>query len=108
MPCPAYEFDRTTWRRLPVVRYDAWNSSAEGNMADVKTRRVTAYVVQRRNWWYNDEYFVSSDGTEVQTFLSREKAEAYRREKERDARKQVEFDNPFWFQGMSWDDWSSV
>jgi hypothetical protein len=78
-------------------------------MASSKTRRVKAYVVHRRNWWYNDEFNEAFDaGSPVQTFLSRDKAEAYRREKECTARKRGELTNPFWFQGLDWDDWSSL
>jgi hypothetical protein len=73
-----------------------------------KPKRIRAYVVQRRNWWYNDEYHMPLDETPVKTFLSREKAEAYRLQQEHAARKKGEFTNPFWLAGLSWDDWSST
>jgi hypothetical protein len=52
-------------------------------MAERKT--VTAYVVQRVNWEYNDErYFRCDEGNEpVQVFLDRRKAEAHALELER-------------------------
>jgi len=78
-------------------------------MARSKTKRVKAYVVHQRQWWYNDEYHQPFDpGTPVKTFLSREKAEVYRREKECITRKKGELTNPFWLQGCDWGDWSSL
>ena len=45
-----------------------------------QTQTVKAYVVRRKNWEYNDEFFdCYGDGTPVQTFLRREAAEEYRR-----------------------------
>ena len=56
---------------------------------------VTVYVVQRIDWEYNDEFNERYDPTELnslQSFLTREKAEAYRQRLER-ARRGDE--NPF-------------
>jgi hypothetical protein len=80
----------------------------EGNMSS-KPKHVTAFVVHQRLWWYNDEYHMPGDpGTPIKTFLSREKAEAYRREQECAGRKNGEHTNPFTLQGLTWEDWSSV
>lgn len=70
---------------------------------------VKAYVVHQKQWWYNDEYHQTLEpGTPVKTFLVREKAEVYRREKECSARKKGEVTNPFSLQGLDWGDWASL
>ena len=56
---------------------------------------VTVYVVQRIDWEYNDEFNERYDPTELnslQSFLTREKAEAYRQRLERERRGD---ENPF-------------
>jgi hypothetical protein len=81
-----------------------------------RKRKVTVYTVQTVMWEYNDEFNQREDYTydescdesyleplyrtglpvPLQSFLSREKAEAHRRELERPARKGV---NPFIYNG---------
>jgi hypothetical protein len=41
-------------------------------------RRIVVYTVQRYDWRYNDEYYYEDQQRFLQSFLSREKAEAYR------------------------------
>jgi hypothetical protein len=78
-------------------------------MVGRKMLSVTAYVVHRRGWWYNDEFHDAVDpGTPVQTFLSRQKAEAYRLMKERELRLKGPITNPFMLGGLDWSDWSSL
>jgi hypothetical protein len=51
--------------------------------------RRTVYVVTRRQWDYNDEWYfpVSASGEPVEAYSSREKAEAVRARKEREERR---------------------
>src|SRR6516165_3732767 len=83
------------------------------------TRKVPAYVVQPVHWEYNDEYYYRLDGgtdelgdeySDVpaqRTFLSRKKAEAWRRRREEEARGDQ---SPFDY-GAAWgdlDDYSTL
>jgi hypothetical protein len=50
-----------------------------------------AYVVQRINWVYNDEYYDPGLGEPVKAFRDRRQAEAYRLEQEEAARREHEY-----------------
>src|SRR5258705_13237034 len=50
-----------------------------------------AYVVQRIDWVYNDDYYDPGHREPVKAFLDRERAEAYRLEKEEAARREHEY-----------------
>jgi hypothetical protein len=50
-----------------------------------------AYVVQRIDWVYNHEYYDPGPREPVKAFLARERAEAYRLEKEEAARREHEY-----------------
>jgi hypothetical protein len=45
-------------------------------------RRIVVYTVRRYDWAYNDEYHYEDRQSFVEAFLSREKAEARRKELE--------------------------
>src|SRR5260370_12760137 len=50
-----------------------------------------AYVVQRIDWVYNDEYYDPGHREPVKAFLDRERAESYRLQKEEIARREHEY-----------------
>ena len=70
-------------------------------MGKVK-KTVTVYVVRRVDWEYDDEYFHRIEGHDdpsslsLRSFLSPEKAETYRHERERERRG---YQNPFDYGG---------
>lgn len=69
------------------------------------SKKMIAYVVHSRSWNYNDEYYYVENTLPTKTFLSREKAEAYRKTLEPEARC---FDNPFEVEGLSLEEWTSL
>lgn len=52
-----------------------------------KTTTIPVFVVRKHHWWYNDEYEQPIDSNAILTFRDREKAEQYRQELERKARR---------------------
>jgi len=68
-------------------------------------KTITAYVVHKRFWNYNDEFYYVEGRMPTKSFLTREKAEAYRKQIEPAARR---FDNPFECEGLGEADWTSL
>jgi hypothetical protein len=76
-----------------------------------KKATITVYVVQKLDWEFSDEYFFTVGGLELRAFRDPDRAEAYRRELERAARRgEVEDDlgNPFSAHGLGLEAQSSL
>jgi hypothetical protein len=69
-----------------------------------RKKYVTVFMVQKHAWFYNDEFFMVVDSEPVQTFRDRARAEQYRAEVERAARRSDPMAcNPFSLNGVELD-----
>jgi hypothetical protein len=75
-----------------------------------RTPFIEVFVVQKRYWWYNDEYDAAISSDAIQTFRDRKKAEQYREELERRIRRGEEGEhyNPFGMNGLDLSDQTSL
>jgi hypothetical protein len=72
---------------------------------------INVFVVQKRYWWYNDEYDDPVGSDAIQTFRDRDRAEKYRAELEAKIRRGEdggEHYNPFGMNGLSLSDQTSL
>jgi hypothetical protein len=70
--------------------------------------KLKVFVVQKFFWWYNDEYWSGlGDGDPIRTFRDRGRAEAYRMELERAARREKGI-CPFDINGLGLEDQTSL